>query len=316
MPNLTPLSMRRAAGLIGTTLAALALAGCGVVEGNHVSGAVTLRVTSGFGAGAIASGSLGKAPSHTSVLAFTQRFAKVTTSGGQVTAIDGRSASGHQHWFLYVNGIAETTLPSASSLSSGDHVWWDLHDNRAEKTVPAIVGSYPEPFANGSGGQSYPTTVTCASGLTTACHEVTDSLDTAGIKVSFQGLGTGSGSDSLAMLVGTYTQLRGVIASELLQAGPSQSGVYAQFVVGAAGQVLELDNAQGDVADTIHGSVGLIAATEQAGLNEPVWLVTGTDAAGVAAAAKALTPAVLAGHFAVVVAPGAKVMSLPLAPGS
>jgi hypothetical protein len=76
--------------------------------------------------------------------------------------------------------------------------------------------------------------------------------------------------------------------------------------------VLELDDAAGDVAATMRSSVGLIAATEQEGLNEPVWLVTGTDTAGVDAAAKALTAAKLAGHFAVAVLPSGKLISLPV----
>jgi hypothetical protein len=216
---------------------------------------------------------------------------------------------------LYVNGIAATKSASLTSLHPGDHVWWDLHDSAAAATVPAIVGSYPEPFSNGSGGQRFPTVVTCASGLSTPCAKVTKAMDADGVSVSFQALGTGSGSDSLAILVGTYDQLEGVIASELLQAGPAKSGVYAQFV-GTRGQALELLNANGNVVDTIHGSVGVIAATEQQGLSQPVWLVTGTDKAGVAAAAAALTTAKLARHFAVAVLPSGKVLSLPLIPGA
>ena len=69
------------------------------------------------------------------------------------------------------------------------------------------------------------------------------SLHKAGVKVSYQVLGGGSGSDSLAVVVGTWRDLRGVIAADLIGSGPSTSGVFAQFV-GTGGQALELDNAQ------------------------------------------------------------------------
>jgi hypothetical protein len=303
--------------LIATGASVVALIVATISAGSHLAASTPtgagaqVRVTRDFGSIAVASGSLAKAPTNISVLNFTQRFAKVTASAGTVTAIDGHANAGKTDWSYYVNGIAANKGSRATVLHPGDHVWWDLHDPGPISSIGAVVGAYPEPFTNGAGGQRYPTVLTCASGLTTACDTVTKSLDNAGVKVSFQGLGTGSGSDSLAVLVGTFSQLQGVIASELLQAGPAQSGVFAQYV-GTHGQVLELDDAAGDVAATMRSSVGLIAATEQEGLNEPVWLVTGTDTAGVDAAAKALTAAKLAGHFAVAVLPSGKLISLPV----
>jgi hypothetical protein len=298
---------------------ALVLAGCGIgVGGNRTSKGVQVRVTTGFGASTVGNHSAASFPSADTVMNFTKKFFTVKTSdgGGFVDAIDGHAndESKKVDWFYYVNGIEAPKGAAATQLNPGDHVWWDLHDWSATQDVPAVVGSYPEPFLSGAGGQSYPTVLTCATGFSTACTQATKSLDNAGVKVSFQGLGTGSGSDSLALLVGTFTQLEGTIAAELLKAGPGTSGVYAQFVVGAHAQALELENAKGDVVQTYHGSVGLIAAVEQSGLNEPVWLVTGTDKAGVNAAARALTPAKLANHFAVAVLPGGKVLPLPVAP--
>lgn len=312
--------LRAFAFVAAAALAAATLAGCGIgVGGNRTSKRVSVRVTTDFGSRAVGTRSLASFPSADTVMNFTKHFFTVTTSdgGGFVDSIDGHAnhESRRIDWFYYVNGIEAPLGAAATSLHSGDHVWWDLHDWRATQDVPAVVGSYPEPFLSGSGGRSYPTVVTCGPGFTAACHAATRSLSDAGVKVSFQGLGTGSGSDSLALLVGTFDQLQGVIASELLKAGPGASGVYAQFV-GDHGQVLEVDNAAGDVVGTYHGSVGLIAAIEQQGLNEPVWLVTGTDRAGVNAAAAALVPAKLADHFAVAVLPSGKILPLPLAPGS
>jgi hypothetical protein len=56
---------------------------------------------------------------------------------------------------------------------------------------------------------------------------------------------------------------------------------------------------------TLGPGTGLVAAVNGNGGGNsnavPSWLITGTDAAGVAAAAKALTPATLAYRFALVV---------------
>ena len=46
---------------------------------------------------------------------------------------------------------------------------------------------------------------------------------------------------------------------------------------------------------TLRAGAGLVAATAQ-GSSTPIWLVTGTDVAGVSAAAHAFTRAKLRGH--------------------
>jgi hypothetical protein len=64
------------------------------------------------------------------------------------------------------------------------------------------------------------------------------------------------------------------------------------------------------VARTLGPGAGLIAATASQS-SQPTWLVTGTDAAGVAAAARALTASRLHDHFALAVQ-GASDFALPL----
>ena len=54
---------------------------------------------------------------------------------------------------------------------------------------------------------------------------------------------------------------------------------------------------------TLGAGAGLIAATAQTSTG-PAWLITGTDVAGVSAAAAALTPARLRDHFALAVQGG------------
>ena len=108
--------------------------------------------------------------------------------------------------------------------------------------------------------------------------------------------GTGSGQDTLGVLVGTWNDIKGTLAGSLIEQGPKASGVYAKFG-GPGERSLELLNPAGDVVRTLTGDAGLIAATAQ-GTSTPTWLITGTDPAGVAAAAAAMTSARLRNHFA------------------
>ncbi len=65
---------------------------------------------------------------------------------------------------------------------------------------------------------------------------------------------------------------------------------------------------------TLGAGAGLIAATGGSATGT-VWLITGTDAAGVSAAAAALTPARLDDHFALAVT-GNQYLPVPLEPGT
>ena len=222
--------------------AALALAGCGLAGGSS-SSSVTVNVTRDFGSAAIGSKVQRHLPGGESVMGLLQRSFKVATGHREsIESIDGHAAgSGRYGWSFYVNGILAPKRPAATAVNAGDRVWWDLHDWSAARQIPAVVGSYPEPFANGIGGRRFPTVLDCAQNVSRACNMVGASLHKAGVKVSYQVLGAGSGSDSLAVVVGTWRDLRGVIAADLIGSGPATSGVFAQFV-GAGGQALELDN--------------------------------------------------------------------------
>jgi hypothetical protein len=306
--------MKLATSAVAPAVLAAALGGCGLGAGPGAKNA-SLNITENFGSATLGTATQKRVPGSETDMQLLQRYEQTTTRhGGRfVQSIDGHSGTGgRDDWFYYVNGIEAPKRASATQVHKGDHVWWDLHDWTATQEVPAVVGAYPEPFTNGTGGQRLPTVLICA-GATQACNVVAASLRRAGIKAADQSLGTGSGSDSLAVLVGSFKALRGVIASDLIAAGPAKSGVYAQFV-GSGGQAMELDNPEGQVTQTLHGTAGLVAATEQPSLNEPVWFVTGTDSAGVEEAARTLTPAKLHDHFAVVVT-GSREIPVPLDPG-
>jgi hypothetical protein len=300
--------------LAAVAVAAL-LSGCGL-GGGHGTKDASVVVTGNFGTQRYGSAVEAQVPGAETVMSLLQRHFKVTTryGGGFAESIGGHSGSAsHRDWFYYVNGIEAASGAATTKVHAGDHVWWDLHDWSATDSIPAVVGSYPEPFTNGSGGREFPTLLNCGAGVQKACNTVGSALHGYGVKAADQVLGTGSGSDSLAVVVGTWSQIKGVIAAELIASGPRDSGVYARF--GDSGRALALDNPKGQVVRTLRGSVGLIAATGEASLGQPTWFVTGTDVAGVTAAARAFTAAKLDHHFAVAV-DGSTVIPVPLAPGS
>ena len=296
--------------------ATLLLSGCGLGAGPGTKDASVL-VTGNFGSQRYGSAIEKHVPGSETAMSLLERHFKVSTAygGGFVESIDGHAGSSrHRDWFYYVNGIEAAKGAAATGVHAGDHVWWDLHDWTATDSVPAVVGSYPEPFTTGSGGRRFPTLLNCGPNVQTACDDIGNALHHYGVKAADQVLGTGSGSDSLAVVVGTWSEVKNIIAAQLIAAGPRDSGVYAQFV-GSSGQALELDNAKGDVVRTLRGSAGLIAATGEASLGQPTWFVTGTDVAGVMAAVRAFTAAKLQGHFAVAVA-GSSVIPVPVVSGS
>jgi hypothetical protein len=228
----------------------------------------------------------------TALSTLRRRFSVATGPAGRaVESIDGASG----RWMVFVNGVG---TGARTGLNAGDRVWWDLHDQTAATEVRAVVGSYPEPFVHGVGGKRLPTTVECGSDVGAACKLVQSALDKAGIPFADQYIGTGSGSDTLGVVVGTWKDVDAEIAAGLIAHGPGASGVYAKF--GPNGSTLELLNAAGQTVRTLSAGAGLVAATADS-QSEPTWLITGTDPAGVAAAARALNTQTLHDRFAVAV---------------
>ena len=116
-----------------------------------------------------------------------------------------------------------------ATIHGGDRIWWDLHDWGATPHVPAVVGSYPEPFAHGAGGKRYPVVLECADDVQAACTTVLNRLGAAGVVAGRQTLGTGVGEKTVRVFVGRWSTLRGDQALEQLDHGPASSGVYARF---------------------------------------------------------------------------------------
>lgn len=302
---------RGAEAALAIVIASVLLAGCGLGAGSG-GGDATLLVTEHFGATKLGTVTEAKIPGSETVMRMLQRHFRVATryGGGFVESIDGHPGDGARHdWFFYVNGVQSSVGAAGARVHGGDRIWWDLHDWRAAESIPAVVGAFPEPFVHGLAGKRFPVTLECASGLAGACGRASSALGRLGVRTGTQEFGTGSGSDSLNVLVATWSTLRAALVAKLLARGPSVSGVYAKFT-GPRGGRLQLLDATGRVVRTFGAGAGLVAATADVS-GTPTWLVTGTDPAGVTAAAAALTPARLRDHFAVAIAHGAY-LPLPL----
>ncbi len=298
---------RAGLGALGTVLVVLASAGCGLVAGPAPS-AVQLLVTRDFGSRALhVSGALRAGAGETVLGLLSSQYPVSAGAGGSgVRSIAGVSggaragASGQaEEWSYYVNGVQAAKGPAATSVHAGDHVWWDLHDQSRAKDIPAVVGSFPEPFLNGVEGARLPVRIECAS-ADAACRAVTASLRAAGVPAAVAAIGSGGAPETLRVMVGPWSHLNGDLEAESIGRGPSASGVYARF--SADGQALTLLDQQGGAVRMLSGDAGLIAATK--GPKEaPVWVVTGTDDQGVALAARAFDRATLSDRFAVALEP-------------
>jgi hypothetical protein len=234
--------------------------------------------------------------------------------GGFVESIDGHSGGTQSgdptDWFYYVNGVQAPKGAAETNVHAGDRIWWDLHDWSQADDVPAVVGSYPEPFQNGIEGKRFPVRVECSEPSGSACATVRKRLSAIGVPAALAAVSGEEDQLTLRMLVGPWTAVGGSLATQAIEKGPRASGVYARFA--SNGQRLTLLGARGQVTRTLGAGAGLVAATrydEQA----PVWVVTGTNAAGVNLAANSLSEGALRNHFALALEPSGTAQPLPAA---
>jgi hypothetical protein len=304
--------------MLATVALAATVVGCGLGAGPKAS-ETELLVSKDFGAEPIVQTDQPKTGGSDTVMRLLQRNApKVTTrfGGNFVQSIDGVSG-GHSggspvDWFFYINGIQADRGATAIKVHQGDRIWWDHHDWGVTDDVPAVVGSFPEPFLHGIDGRRLPTRVECAEPKSDACSTVAGKLQDLGQVAARGGVGNSFVVDTLRILVGPWRALRGDPTVKLLEKGPAGSGVFAKPA--ADGKSIALLDAGGRVTRTLGPGTGLIAATKARDAkddeSDPVWIVTGTDDAGIAAAADALDEGALNGHFAVAVS-GGKPIGLP-----
>jgi hypothetical protein len=284
--------------------AALATAGCGLGPGAGV-GNVQLTVTREYGATPVLDTAVGANESDT-VMRVLEGEAEISTryGGGFVHSIDGVAEGQHggdpYDWFFYVDGVESPIGAAEYELEGGERIWWDYRDWVATNHVPAVVGSWPAPFSDGVEGERHPVAVECEGGGG-ACEEAREALGREGVEVA-----GGKPEKALRILVGPWARVREDPAARTIEAGPAESGVFADF---DSEGLVALDEG-GEAARNLGPDTGLVAATSRYG-GLPVWVVTGGTAAAVRAAAEALDADRLRDHYAVAIEDG-KTVPLPL----
>jgi Domain of unknown function (DUF4430) len=297
---------RRRGTVVATALllAVLAAAGCGLGPGADVGGA-KLTVTREFGSVAVLERDVGEVKESDTVMRVLEGNADISTryGGGFVQSIEG--IEGEQHggrsydWFFYVNGVESPIGAADFPLRGEERIWWDYREWTAVERVPAVVGSWPAPLLGGYAGRTHPVVVECEGGGE-ACGLTRKALEAA--KVAISG---GSPKGAIRVLVGPWSRLRGDPAAALVDAGPAESGVFADFVAGRGGFRLHGLDPEGKDSRAFGPGAGLVAATRRYEA-PPVWLVTGATPAGVRAAAGLLDAAKLRDHYAVASEDGAE----------
>jgi Domain of unknown function (DUF4430) len=294
-------------------LCVTAVAGCGLGSGED-EGEVDLTVTRDYGRQVLLQKEDSIDESDT-VIRVLDRNADIETryGGGFVQSVDGlaggSSGGRRTDWFFYVNGIESPIGSAEYDLSGGDRIWWDFRDWTAAMRVPAVVGSWPEPFVHGFRGQRWNAAIDCA-GSPAPCDQVGSRLAANGVRAIADTGATGTaGPDTIEVLVGRWQAIRSDRTAALLASAPDRSGVFARFV-GTRKPLLEVLDQRGGPAGSIGKGGGLVAALRPDD-GPPTWVVTGTDAKGVSAAASLLGDA-LRNHYAVATQPGAGAIGVPV----
>ena len=275
---MSPKSARALALLLAM---AAALAGCGSSTGADSDG-ISIMVTRDYGAADVAPLTREPLPPEGGLARILARH---------------RNARGAQS--LFVNGSGVDEPVGEVTVHGGDRVWLDQHQPGAAREIRAVVGAFPEPFVHGVDGKRLPVRVECDDPRGGSCAAIAEKLVALGVVAGRSVISRSAADDTLRILVGPWKRLRGGdFEANSIDAGPRESGVFARF--DAAGERLAVLDTAGRPVRTLGAGTGFIATTAKTD-RRPVWFVTGTDDAGVAAAARALDESVLADRFALAI---------------
>ena len=217
----------RMAATAGAIAVAVALAGCGLGAGKGTSD-VALTVTRDFGTVPVGSASE------------RQRARLADRDAPARAVLPGDHALRRRVRRSRSTGCAEPPRgATGSTTSTGSRPRWARRAPRCiaatgsggtsttgappTRSRPWSVRS-PSRSCTARGGRRLPTTLACASDAGAACKRVAAEFRAIGVPTPTVLLGTGSGSDSLAVVVGTWRDLHGELAATLVEHGPGSSG--------------------------------------------------------------------------------------------
>lgn len=211
----------------------------------------------------------------------------------------------------YLNGV-KPVGGGKERVYPGDRTGFLVRDRNDPAPAPgAVIGLYPAPFSTRFTAKRRlkPTRLQCADTASTACTALADTFVKDGITAGRTNLQDSSSVDVLRVYVGPWQQLRPVLkrgrlgGSALAVEQPAEGNGYG-FEVAAEGTTVRPAAPFGEAggSETYGAGTGFVYAVRDA-LGAPVWVVSGTDEAGVQAAAAVVDETQLAGRVAAVIPP-------------
>lgn len=302
----------------------LATAGCasGTDKSRAPAGTAMLLVTRDYGREVIAQKRVEVKPGQTVFEIMALELELDTAYGGQfVNGINGlksgftgmRGAERRMvDWFYFINGVAADTGPHDQLARPGQVVWWDYREWETAGMISAVTGAFPEPFVQGYTDKPLPVTVFYAQGREKEAGEVRAALLKAG--AAEVGLLPLSAEVALrregpSLVVGLWSEVSEFPSFRELNERGARLGLYAYY----HGEGVSLLFPDGSVARNVTGAGSITAAGAGLGDGKPLWLVLGTDEAGLNRAVAALADGkdVLPGRYGVWTGPEG-VFTLPV----
>ena len=220
------------------------------------------------------------------------QVAELGKAGSYVEGIDGLYGTSTEYWFYYLNGVMANVFASGYKLQPGDMQHWDYHDyNYTMQGCNAIIGDFPEPFLHGYGGKVSPTVVAYTGNLEGEAERLKSRLGELGVKeVSVRSaIELPTGDKGLSNLILMCTMDFELVAE--LNEVYDRVGLFAHFKDGK----LQAFNSKGEVSAEYGAGCGVIQAAQNIwnpkgswNCETVVWMVSGTDEAGVKSAVEAL----------------------------
>ena len=191
----------------GAVAVALAPAACGL-EPNSGHASVTVTVTRDFGARRLASVTVPRDDSTETMAQLLEALAACPAR--RPTARSSRSRAcrppGGGRWFGFINGISTSLAPLQFKLTKvhpGDAgLVGPARRDRDRRRCARSWGSTRSRSRTDPRGRRLPTTLQCATDFKAACNTVSSALSADKVPIATSLLGTGSGQDSLGVVVG------------------------------------------------------------------------------------------------------------------
>ena len=123
-----------------------------------------------------------------------------------------------------MNGIESPIGSAQYDLSAGDRIWWDYRDWTAAMRVPAVVGSWPEPFVHGFQGKRYGGDFVCMSSDEHMRYRAKPRSRAAGATGRL-----GACPAKIRVVIGPWQAVRKDPLARWLLGGAERSGVFASL---------------------------------------------------------------------------------------